>query len=85
MRICTVGAGAIGGFIAAGLGRVNQETSVLARGATLRAIRADGLADHLDPVLECGQHRLESFDDHLVVIDEDKSYRGRHGTTVCKF
>jgi 2-dehydropantoate 2-reductase len=43
MRICTVGAGAIGGFIAAGLGRVNQETSVLARGATLRAIRADGL------------------------------------------
>ena len=48
------------------------------------AIRADGLADHLHPVLERGQHRLESFDDHLVVIDEDKSYRGRHGTTVCK-
>lgn len=43
MRICTVGAGAIGGFITSGLARVNAETSVLARGATLRAIRADGL------------------------------------------
>jgi 2-dehydropantoate 2-reductase len=43
MRICVVGAGSIGGFIASGLGRVNTETSVLARGATLRAIRRDGL------------------------------------------
>jgi 2-dehydropantoate 2-reductase len=43
MRICVVGAGSIGGFIASGLGRVNAETSVLARGATLRAIRRDGL------------------------------------------
>ncbi|MGH3169273.1 MAG: 2-dehydropantoate 2-reductase, partial [Trebonia sp.] len=46
MRICTVGAGAIGGFIASGLGRANAETaetSVLARGETLRAIRRDGL------------------------------------------
>jgi 2-dehydropantoate 2-reductase len=43
MRICTVGAGAIGGFITSRLARVNAETSVLARGATLRAIRADGL------------------------------------------
>jgi 2-dehydropantoate 2-reductase len=43
MRICVVGAGSIGGFIASGLGRVNAETSVLARGATLRAIRQDGL------------------------------------------
>jgi 2-dehydropantoate 2-reductase len=43
MRICTVGAGAIGGLITSGLARVNAETSVLARGAALRAIRADGL------------------------------------------
>ena len=43
MRICVVGAGSIGGFVASGLGRVNAETSVLARGATLRAIRQDGL------------------------------------------
>jgi 2-dehydropantoate 2-reductase len=43
MRICVVGAGAIGGFIAAGLATAGTDTSVLARGATLGAIRADGL------------------------------------------
>ena len=48
MRICVVGAGAIGGFVAAGLARVNPETSVLARGATLAAIRSRGL--RVEPV-----------------------------------
>jgi 2-dehydropantoate 2-reductase len=44
MRICVVGAGSIGGVIAAGLAGVDGVTaSVLARGATLDAIRADGL------------------------------------------
>jgi 2-dehydropantoate 2-reductase len=43
MRICVLGAGAVGGVIAAGLARVNPETSVLARGKTLAAIRAGGL------------------------------------------
>jgi 2-dehydropantoate 2-reductase len=43
MRICVVGAGAVGGFIAAGLASAGTDTSVLARGATLAAIRADGL------------------------------------------
>jgi 2-dehydropantoate 2-reductase len=43
MRICVVGAGAIGGFIAAGLATGGTDTSVLARGATLGAIRAHGL------------------------------------------
>src|SRR5215469_8477407 len=43
MRICVVGAGAIGGFIAAGLATAGTDTSVLARGATLAAIRAKGL------------------------------------------
>jgi 2-dehydropantoate 2-reductase len=43
MRICVVGAGAIGGFIAAGLATAGTDTSVLARGATLAAIRAAGL------------------------------------------
>jgi len=43
MRICVVGAGAVGGFIAAGLATAGTDTSVLARGATLSAIRADGL------------------------------------------
>ena len=44
MRICVVGAGSIGGVIASGLASVDGvTTSVLARGATLDAIRADGL------------------------------------------
>lgn len=43
MRICVVGAGAVGGLIAARLAKVNPETSVLARGATLAAIRSSGL------------------------------------------
>ena len=45
-----------------------------------RAFGAHRLADHLHPVVERGQHRLESLDDHLVVIDEDKTHR--HGNTL---
>jgi 2-dehydropantoate 2-reductase len=44
MRICVVGAGAIGGVIAARLAAVGEaNVSVLARGATLAAIRDRGL------------------------------------------
>jgi 2-dehydropantoate 2-reductase len=49
MRICVVGAGAIGGVIASGLASASAGTdagadvSVLARGATLTAIRTGGL------------------------------------------
>jgi len=42
MRICVVGAGAIGGVIAARLA-ATEEVSVLARGATLAAIKQSGL------------------------------------------
>jgi len=44
MRICVVGAGAIGGVIAAQLAAAEDaEVSVLARGATLAALASDGL------------------------------------------
>lgn len=44
MRICVVGAGAIGGVIAARLAAVEEaDVSVLARGATLAAVRDRGL------------------------------------------
>lgn len=43
MRIGVIGAGAIGGTIAALLDRAGHEVEVTARGATLAAIRADGL------------------------------------------
>ncbi len=43
MRIAVVGAGAIGGLLAAALARAGQRVSVLARGATLTAIRENGI------------------------------------------
>jgi 2-dehydropantoate 2-reductase len=42
MRMCIVGAGAIGGYVASRVAAVAQ-TSVLARGETLAALRASGL------------------------------------------
>ncbi len=43
MKICVVGAGAIGGLLAYRLAASGQEVSVVARGAHLRAIRSGGL------------------------------------------
>jgi 2-dehydropantoate 2-reductase len=43
MKICVYGAGAVGGLIAARLARSGHDVSVIARGAHLEAIRADGL------------------------------------------
>ena len=42
MRICVLGAGAIGGFIGARLAASGVETSALARGATLASLKAHG-------------------------------------------
>lgn len=42
MKICVVGAGAIGGFIGTRLAVAGNEVSALARGATLAALRAHG-------------------------------------------
>ena len=43
MKVCIVGAGAIGGWIGARLAVAGHQVSVLARGATLAAIEANGL------------------------------------------
>jgi 2-dehydropantoate 2-reductase len=43
MKICIVGAGAIGGWLGVRLALAGNAVSVLARGATLAAIRAQGL------------------------------------------
>ncbi|HEX3994888.1 MAG TPA: 2-dehydropantoate 2-reductase [Acetobacteraceae bacterium] len=43
MRICVFGAGSVGGYLAAYLERGGAEVSVVARGAHLAAIRANGL------------------------------------------
>lgn len=42
-KICIVGAGAIGGYLAVRLARAGNQVSVIARGAQLAAIRARGL------------------------------------------
>lgn len=46
MRVTVVGAGAIGGFLACKLFAAGHEVSVVARGATLEAIREQGLQLH---------------------------------------
>ena len=43
MKICVVGAGAIGGYMAVRLARAGHEVSAIARGPHLAAIRANGL------------------------------------------
>jgi 2-dehydropantoate 2-reductase len=43
MRICVVGAGAIGGFLAVKLAAAGADVSVVIRGAHLRAVREHGL------------------------------------------
>src|SRR5688572_3617266 len=43
MRICVVGAGAIGGLLAAKLQQSGEHVSVIARGPHLAAIKATGL------------------------------------------
>ncbi len=43
MKVCVVGAGAIGGLLAARLARVDHDVSVVARGANLAAIRSRGI------------------------------------------
>jgi 2-dehydropantoate 2-reductase len=43
MKICVIGAGAIGGLLGARLAQAGHELSFIARGAHLAAMRADGL------------------------------------------
>lgn len=43
MRICVVGAGAVGGFVGAKMARAGHDVVVIARGAHLEAIRSQGL------------------------------------------
>jgi 2-dehydropantoate 2-reductase len=54
MKICVFGAGAIGGHVAARLALGGAETSVVARGAQLEAIRSKGLTVEAPD----GSHRL---------------------------
>ncbi|RYY78879.1 MAG: 2-dehydropantoate 2-reductase, partial [Comamonadaceae bacterium] len=44
MKICIYGAGAIGGWIGAALAQAGERLNVVARGATLEALKRDGLS-----------------------------------------
>ena len=55
MKICIYGAGAIGGHLAARLHKAGAEVSVIARGAHLAAIQANGLTVHAVD----GEHRAK--------------------------
>jgi 2-dehydropantoate 2-reductase len=48
MRVCIVGAGAIGGYVGAKLAQAGAELTLIARGAHLEAILRDGLAVEYD-------------------------------------
>ena len=71
MKVCIVGAGAIGGYVAAKLALAGATVSVIVRGANLAAVRANGLtlmeegAKHVvrdiiatDKIVEAGQQDI---------------------------
>ena len=43
MKVCVVGAGAIGGYVAAKLALAGSAVNIVIRGANLAAVRANGL------------------------------------------
>jgi len=72
MNICVVGAGAIGGWIAARLGLAGYDVSVIARGETVRAIDTEGLL-----LTDAGDTRCVA-----VTTSEDASSLGVHDVVV---
>ncbi len=67
MRVAVVGLGAVGGLIAARLARSGIEVCGLARGATLQAVRRDGLQ-----VIEIADGRESRFSAELKVSDDPR-------------
>ena len=61
MKVCVVGAGAIGGYMAVRMARAGHDVSVIARGPHLAAIRANGMK-----LIEDG---AESVADNLTATD----------------
>jgi 2-dehydropantoate 2-reductase len=63
MKICIVGAGAIGGFLGARLALAGEEVTLIARGANLAAIRERGLTlDYADGRREIATPALATSD-----------------------
>src|SRR5580692_2905790 len=69
MKICIVGAGAIGGFVGAQLAASGEEVSVVARGATLAALQAHCLRLQLQDKLVVAKVRADADPAKLGVHD----------------
>jgi 2-dehydropantoate 2-reductase len=81
MRICIVGAGAIGGYLGAKLAQAGAELTLIARGAHLEAIRREGLAveyadgarDLVRPALATDDMAAAGPQDYVVVAVKAQS------------
>ncbi len=74
MKICVVGAGAIGGLVAAWLARAGHDVALVARGAQLGALRAHGLT-----LLEQGKR--ENF--RLPASEEPGDFSVQEAVFLC--
>jgi 2-dehydropantoate 2-reductase len=63
LRICVVGAGAVGGFLACMLARAGHQVSVIARGSHLAAIQQNGLSLTSTGGLEAFTVQVRATDD----------------------
>jgi 2-dehydropantoate 2-reductase len=77
MRIAIVGLGAVGGFIAARLAQAGYEVCALARGATLQAVRRDGLV-LIEPQPDGSERRSVSH----IQVDDDPGRLGKSDLVV---
>lgn len=75
MRICIVGAGAIGGYAGARLALAGAEVTLIARGAHLQAIRERGLA------LETAEGAREVA--HPALATDDMAAAGAHDLVIA--
>lgn len=80
MRVTVLGAGAVGGWLAAGLARAGVEVAILARGPTLAALRADGLVFRAGAREE--RFRLPAADDPADLPPADVLLLGLKGHDV---
>jgi 2-dehydropantoate 2-reductase len=71
VRVCVVGAGAIGGLLAVRLAVSGQQVSVLARGDNLAAIRSDGLRLIEPDGSVVTAHDVEASDDLALLGPQD--------------
>jgi 2-dehydropantoate 2-reductase len=69
LRVCVFGAGAVGGYLAGFLARGGADVSVVARGAHLAAIRADGL--RVETPDETVTARVAASDDPAALGSQD--------------